>query len=85
MNTRAQIIATAREIDKDMGDEAMIAEGEYGYWVGTTVYVSKADVRCGHRLAPSLPECTLPAGHADPWHRHHKASLHNTVLAQTDR
>ena len=64
MDKRARIIATAREINRNMEDKAMIAEGGYGYWVGATVYVSKADVQCGCRLAKSLPECTLPAGHA---------------------
>ena len=30
---------------------------------------------CGHRLFPSFPECTLPEGHADPWHRHQKSAI----------
>lgn len=28
--------------------------------------------KCGHQLAPGFPECTLPKGHADKWHRHQK-------------
>jgi hypothetical protein len=28
---------------------------------------------CGHRLFPGFPPCTLPADHAEPWHRHHRA------------
>jgi hypothetical protein len=28
---------------------------------------------CGHRLFPGFPSCTLPAGHAKQWHRHHRA------------
>jgi hypothetical protein len=31
-------------------------------------------ILCGHRLPP----CTLQAGHADKWHRHHKEELSRT-------
>jgi hypothetical protein len=29
---------------------------------------------CGHKLFPSFPPCTLPAGHASQWHQHHKTA-----------
>lgn len=69
---REQIISAAKLKDAGIGDNAMIAPTEYGFWVGTTVYVSKNE--CGHRLFPSLPPCTLPVGHVDKWHRHSKAN-----------
>ena len=28
--------------------------------------------RCGHRLFPHLPDCTLPRHHANKWHRHQR-------------
>lgn len=44
MHTRKEIIKAARLQDPEMGDEAIIAPMEWGYWVGTTIYVSKEDV-----------------------------------------
>ena len=41
MHTRQQIITAARLQDPNIGDEAMIAPMEWGYWIGTTIYVSK--------------------------------------------
>jgi len=42
-SARTDIIACARKQDHEVGDEAMIAEMEWGYWIGS-IYVSKADV-----------------------------------------
>ena len=35
---------------------------------------------CGHRLFPGFPLCTLPADHAEPWHRHHKDTVPNNRI-----
>jgi hypothetical protein len=40
---RELIISAARLKEPEIGDEAMIASGEFGYWIGT-IYVSKTDV-----------------------------------------
>jgi len=42
--TRAQIIAAARRQDPDIGDDAMIAPMEWGYWIGS-IYVSKDQIQ----------------------------------------
>ena len=44
MTLRQRIIVAARRQEDDIGDCAMIAEMEWGYWVGGTVYVSKSEV-----------------------------------------
>lgn len=56
-----------RENTKSEGSNLMLSTVR-----GTTI--------CGHRLCPSLPECTLPAGHADKWHRHHKTTVPNASI-----
>ena len=40
-HSREDIIAEARKECPDIGDGAMIAEMEWGYWVGASVYVDK--------------------------------------------
>jgi hypothetical protein len=46
--SREEIIAKARLQDPDIGDNAMITEMEYGYWVGASVYVAK-DIKLGEK------------------------------------
>ena len=41
MTTRERVIAEARKERPDICDGAMIAEGEWGYWVAGSVYVPK--------------------------------------------
>ena len=41
---REQIIAAAKLKDADIGDNAIIAESECGFWIGTSTYVSKTEV-----------------------------------------
>lgn len=43
MSTREAIITTARKQDPEIGNEAMIAPSEWGYWIGS-IYVSKKEV-----------------------------------------
>lgn len=43
MASREQIIQAARLHDPSIGDDAMIAHGEWGYWIGS-VYISKTSV-----------------------------------------
>lgn len=47
--SRESIIAEARRQGHDVGDDAMITDGEWGYWVGALVYVGKEKLnrRCG--------------------------------------
>jgi hypothetical protein len=44
MTEQQKIIAAARKRDSKIGDNAMIACGEWGYWVGS-IYVSKKEIR----------------------------------------
>lgn len=39
--TRQEIVQAARELGADIGDECMIAEGEWGYLVAGSTYVRK--------------------------------------------
>lgn len=43
MNLRQAILSEARKQDPEIGDGAMIAEMEWGYWIGE-VYVKKTEV-----------------------------------------
>ena len=43
LSVREAVIKAARKHDPEIGDEAMIASMEWGYWIGS-IYVSKADV-----------------------------------------
>lgn len=58
MTVGQAIIACARRQDPGIGDDAMIAEGEYGYWVGARIYVSKAAIE---KFARSRREVPLEA------------------------
>ena len=42
-HSRTQILNAARRQGEDIGDEAIIAYGEYGYHIGS-IYVSKEDM-----------------------------------------
>ena len=54
---REQIITAARLQDPEIGDNAMIASGEWGYWIGS-IYVSKADVAKSANTVVKQPETT---------------------------
>ena len=55
-HSRANIIAAARKQDKDIGDNAMIAEGEWGYWVGGSIYVTNEAVEKSSQDQRQKPE-----------------------------
>ena len=44
MTLREAIIKCAKRQDDSIGDDAMITQVEWGFWVGSSIYVSKGEV-----------------------------------------
>lgn len=45
MSIREALIKIARLKGLDVGDEAMITQGEWGYWISGVLYISKSELR----------------------------------------
>lgn len=45
VSIREALIKIARLKGLDVGDEAMITQGEWGYWISGVLYISKSELR----------------------------------------